>query len=103
LHDEGPWFQLKGAPVTTTYRWRKIYGSRGTEKILLHSFQPQEKRRETFAAKKVVVQLPGIAKAPSIAPRYELELEAQSAMRAELVESEKWDENRFIELKIWSR
>jgi len=50
------------------------------------------------AAKKIVVQLPGIAKAPSIALRYELELEALSTIGAELVESETWDEDRFIEL-----
>ena len=49
-------------------------------------------------AKKVVVQLPGIAKAPSIALRYELELEALTAIGVELVEGEKWDEDRFIEL-----
>ncbi len=47
-------------------------------------------------AKKVVVQLPGIAKAPSIALRYELELEALTAIGVELVEGEKWDEDRFI-------
>ena len=49
-------------------------------------------------AKKVVVQLPGIAKAKSIALRYELELEPLTAIGAELIESEKWDEERFIEL-----
>jgi len=49
-------------------------------------------------AKKVVVQLPGIAKASSIALRYELELEALTAIGVELVESERWDEDRFIEL-----
>ena len=43
-------------------------------------------------AKKVVVQLPGIAKAPSIALRYELELEALTAIGVELVEGEKWAE-----------
>ena len=48
--------------------------------------------------KKVVVQLPGVAKAPTIALRYELELESLTAIGAELVESERWDEDRFIEL-----
>ncbi len=49
-------------------------------------------------AKKVVVQLPGIAKAPSIALRYELELEALTSIGVELIESETWDEDKFIEL-----
>ena len=48
-------------------------------------------------AKTVVVQLPGLAKSPSIALRYELELEALTAIGAELIESEKWDEDNFIE------
>ena len=49
-------------------------------------------------AKKVVVQLPGIAKAPSIARRYELELEALAPIGAKLVELETWDEEKFVEL-----
>ena len=49
-------------------------------------------------AKKVVVQLPGLAKAPSIAERYELELEELAPVGAELIESESEDEDKFIEL-----
>ena len=49
-------------------------------------------------AKKVVVQLPGLAKAPSVAKRYELELEALAPIGVELIESETTDEEEFIEL-----
>ena len=49
-------------------------------------------------AKKVVVQLPGQAKAPSIAERYELELEELAPIGVELIESETMDEDEFIEL-----
>lgn len=48
--------------------------------------------------KRVVVQLPGIAKGPSIAKRYELELESLEPIGAELIESETRDEDAFIEL-----
>jgi D-3-phosphoglycerate dehydrogenase len=49
-------------------------------------------------AKKVVVQLPRKDKAPSIAKRYELELEALDPIGVELIESETFDEEKFIEL-----
>lgn len=49
-------------------------------------------------AKKVVVQLPGQAKAPSIAKRYELELEELAHIGVELIESETIEEDEFIEL-----
>ncbi len=49
-------------------------------------------------AKKVVVQLPGLAKAPSIAERYDLELEELAPIGAELIESNTRDEDEFIEL-----
>lgn len=48
--------------------------------------------------KKVVVQLPGQAKAPNIAKRYELELEELDSIGVELVESETFEEDEFIEL-----
>lgn len=49
-------------------------------------------------AKKVVVQLPGMAKNASIAKRYELELEELAPVGVELIESETFDEDAFIEL-----
>jgi D-3-phosphoglycerate dehydrogenase len=49
-------------------------------------------------AKKVVVQLPGKDKSPSIAVRYELELEALEPIGVELIESGTTDEDEFIEL-----
>ena len=53
---------------------------------------------KTSDSKKVLVQLPGIAKAPTIALRYELELESLAPIGVELVEAETWDEDAFIEL-----
>ena len=49
-------------------------------------------------AKKVLVQLPGLAKNKSYAQRYELELEALHTIGAELIESETFDEDKFIKL-----
>ncbi len=49
-------------------------------------------------AKKVLIQLSGIAKNQNIAKRYEIELELLSAIGAELIESDDFDEDKFIEL-----
>ena len=48
-------------------------------------------------AKKVLVLLPAVAKAATIAIRYELELEALEPIGAELVPMDAWDEDRFVE------
>lgn len=47
--------------------------------------------------KKVVIQLPGIANAASLAKRYELELESLEPIGAELVEATATDEEGFIQ------
>lgn len=48
------------------------------------------------AKKKVVITLPGVAKAPSIAKRYELELEELAYVDADLVEINTLDESELI-------
>jgi D-3-phosphoglycerate dehydrogenase len=49
-------------------------------------------------AKKVVVQLPGVAKTPNIAKRYELEQEQMDRIGATLIGSATTDVDEFIEL-----